>query len=88
VAKSNFAAGGGVIQKNNAEYLVRFVGWIKRKEDIENTVIAVSGGHSPLRQERGHRAARQQFRRSVYEKDGNEVTGGVVLMRYARTPSP
>jgi len=39
VAKSNFAAGGGVIQKNNAEYLVRFVGWIKRKEDIENTVI-------------------------------------------------
>src|SRR5579864_3689523 len=25
VSKSNFAAGGGVIQKNNAEYLVRFV---------------------------------------------------------------
>src|SRR5262249_30215092 len=39
VAKSNFAAGGGVVQKNNAEYLVRFVGWIKGKEDIENTVV-------------------------------------------------
>jgi len=28
----------------------------------------------------------QQFRRSVYEKDGNEVTGGVVLMRYGENP--
>src|SRR5262249_51022512 len=39
VSKSNYAAGGGVVQKNNAEYLVRFVGWIKGKEDVENTVI-------------------------------------------------
>src|SRR5262249_5666837 len=39
VARSNAAAGGGVIQKNNAEYLVRFVGWIKGKQDIENTLI-------------------------------------------------
>ena len=28
----------------------------------------------------------QQFRRSVYEKDGNEVVGGVVLMRYGQNP--
>ena len=27
------------MQKNNAEYIVRGVGWIKDKEDIENTVI-------------------------------------------------
>src|SRR6185312_2068139 len=27
-----------------------------------------------------------QFRRSVYEKDGNEVTGGVVLMRHGENP--
>src|SRR5438128_10549168 len=38
VARSNFAAGGGVIQKNNAEYLVRFVGWLKGKDNIEKTV--------------------------------------------------
>src|SRR5207245_10612192 len=28
----------------------------------------------------------QQFRRSVYEKDGNEVVGGVVLMRHGENP--
>src|SRR6185312_124039 len=27
-----------------------------------------------------------QFRRSVFEKDGNEVTGGVVLMRHGENP--
>ena len=49
VAKSNMPAGGGVIQKNNAEYLVRFVGWIKDKRDIENTIIRPSKGGTPLR---------------------------------------
>ena len=39
VGQSNMPAGGGVIQKNNAEYIVRGVGWIKDKADIENTVI-------------------------------------------------
>src|SRR6201993_3190332 len=39
VAKSNSAVGGRVIQKNNAEYLVRGVGWIENTRDIENTVI-------------------------------------------------
>src|ERR1700694_2651393 len=39
VAKSNSAVGGRVIQKNNAEYLVRSVGWIESTRDIENTVV-------------------------------------------------
>src|SRR4051794_34286253 len=48
VARSNWAAGGGVIQKNNAEYLVRFVGWIKGKESIEKTVIRRGPGGTPV----------------------------------------
>jgi Cu(I)/Ag(I) efflux system membrane protein CusA/SilA len=87
VAKSNAAAGGGVIQKNNAEYLVRFVGWIKGKESIENTVIRKDRAGTPLYVK--NLATVQlgpQFRRSVYEKDGNEVVGGVVLMRYGENP--
>src|SRR5436190_15447007 len=39
VARSNMPAGGGVIQKNNAEYIVRGIGWIRDERDIENTVI-------------------------------------------------
>jgi Cu(I)/Ag(I) efflux system membrane protein CusA/SilA len=87
VSKSNYAAGGGVIQKNNAEYLVRFVGWIKAKEDIENTVIRSDRAGVPvLVKNIAAVQPGQQFRRSVYEKDGNEVTGGVVLMRFGENP--
>src|SRR5439155_26189826 len=87
VSKSNWAAGGGVIQKNNAEYLVRFVGWIKGKESIEKTVIRRVAGGTPIAVENVATVqVGQQFRRSVFEKDGNEVAGGVVLMRYGENP--
>src|SRR5436309_5790085 len=87
VAKSNAAAGGGVIQKNNAEYLVRFVGWIKGKDSIEKTAIRRGPQGTPVYVKNVATVQLgQQFRRSVYEKDGNEVTGGVVLMRYGENP--
>lgn len=86
VAKSNMPAGGGVVQKNNAEYIVRGVGWIKDKRDIENAVIKEVNG-TPIYVK--HLATVQlgtQFRRSVFEKDGNDVVGGVVLMRHGQNP--
>jgi Cu(I)/Ag(I) efflux system membrane protein CusA/SilA len=87
VAKSNWAAGGGVVQKNNAEYLVRFAGWLQGKEDIENTVLRRDKAGTPvLVKNVATVQLGQQFRRSVYEKDGNEVVGGVVLMRYGENP--
>ena len=58
VARSNMPAGGGVIQKNNAEYLVRGVGWLKDKRDIENIVVKEVERHAGLRHEPGHGAAR------------------------------
>ena len=86
VAKSNMPAGGGVIQKNNAEYIVRGVGWIKDKKDIENTVIKEVNGTPIYVKTVATVQLGTQFRRSVYEKDGNEVVGGVVLMRHGENP--
>jgi Cu(I)/Ag(I) efflux system membrane protein CusA/SilA len=87
VARSNFAAGGGVIQKNNAEYLVRFVGWIKGKQDIENTIVRRGPNGIPVYVKNvASVQLGEQFRRSVFEKDGNEVAGGVVLMRHGENP--
>ncbi len=86
VEKSNMPAGGGVIQKNNAEYIVRGVGWIKDKADIENTVIKESGGTPIYVKSIATVQLGTQFRRSVYEKDGNEVVGGAVLMRHGENP--
>jgi Cu(I)/Ag(I) efflux system membrane protein CusA/SilA len=39
IADSNSAVGGKVVQKGNAEYIVRGVGWIEGTKDIEKTVV-------------------------------------------------
>ncbi|HXT58111.1 MAG TPA: efflux RND transporter permease subunit, partial [Pirellulales bacterium] len=86
VSQSNMPAGGGVIQKNHAEYIVRGVGWIKDRADIEDTVVKQING-TPIYVKTVARVQLGiQFRRSVYEKDGNEVVGGVVLMRHGENP--
>jgi Cu(I)/Ag(I) efflux system membrane protein CusA/SilA len=86
VGKSNMPSGGGVVQKNNAEYIVRGVGWIKDKYDIENTVVKEIKGTPIFVRNVATVQLGTQFRRSVYEKDGNEVTGGAVLMRHGENP--
>jgi copper/silver efflux system protein len=86
VGKSNLPSGGGVIQKNNAEYIVRGIGWIRDKQDIENTVIREINGVPIYVKSIAKVQFGTQFRRSVYEKDGNEVVGGVVLMRHSENP--
>jgi Cu/Ag efflux pump CusA len=86
VARSNSAVGGRVIQKNNAEYLVRSVGWIENTNDIENTVVTERGGTPIYVKNLASVQLGTQFRRSVFEKDGSEAVGGVVLMRYGENP--
>lgn len=86
VARSNMPAGGGVIQKNNAEYIVRGVGWLRDKRDIERTVIREVNGTPIFVETVATVQLGTQFRRSVYEKNGNEVVGGVVLMRHGENP--
>ncbi|MGD0094210.1 MAG: efflux RND transporter permease subunit [Planctomycetota bacterium] len=86
LARSNSSVGGRVVHKGNAEYLIRGVGWLKSLDDIRNTVITERKG-VPIRV--GDLATVQtgsEFRRSVLEKDGSEVTGGVVMMRYGENP--
>src|SRR5438270_7149046 len=39
IARSNAAVGGRVIQKANAEFLVRSLGWIEGTRDLDDTVI-------------------------------------------------
>ena len=102
VARSNLTVGGRVIHKNGAEYAVRGVGYLGSAKDakdqsgedvqkrvvhdLQNTVIKENGGTPIYVKNVATVQIGQQFRRSVYEKDGNEVTGGVVLMRYGQNP--
>jgi Cu(I)/Ag(I) efflux system membrane protein CusA/SilA len=86
VGRSNLPAAGGVIQKNNAEYIVRGVGWVRDKADIEDTVVKEVNGTPIYVKTVATVQLGPQYRRSTFEKDGSEVTGGVVLMRQGENP--
>jgi copper/silver efflux system protein len=88
IARSNSAVGGKVIQKGNAEYIVRGVGWIESLRDIEKIVIkADSRTGAPIYVSNlGTVSQGAEFRRSVLEKNGNEAVGAVVMMRHGENP--
>jgi copper/silver efflux system protein len=86
VARSNSAVGGRVIHQGNAEYLIRSVGWIRNLDDIRDSVVAERNGTPISVKNLGTVQLGPAFRRSVLEKDGKEVVGGVVLMRYGQNP--
>ena len=86
VQRSNSAVGGRVIHKGNAEYLIRSVGWIKSLEDLKSTVVAERGGVPIYLKTIAAVQMGPGFKRSVLEKDGREVVGGVVMMRFGENP--
>ena len=100
VARANAAVGGHVVEKSNAEYIVRGVGWLgasadgddisKRSNrivrDLEQIILTAQGGEAIPLADVAHVSLGAQFRRGVLEHDGNEVTGGVVLMRHGENP--
>ena len=100
VAASNSASGGHVITKGKAEYVVRGVGWIgasdragdagfdprKAMTDLEQIPLTTRGAGTVRLSELARVSIAPGFRRGVLEKDGNEVTGGVVLMSHGENP--
>jgi Cu(I)/Ag(I) efflux system membrane protein CusA/SilA len=87
VARSNSAVGGRVVHQGNAEYLIRSIGWIENIDDIRDTVVARRENGTPIYvRQLGTVQVGPGFRRSALEKDGREVAGGVVLMRYGGNP--
>ncbi len=92
VARSNSAVGGRVVHKGNAEYLIRGVGWLGADgdavRDIEKIVVRADPdrGTPVYVSNVATVGVGTQFRRSVLEKNGNEVVGAVVMMRYGENP--
>ncbi len=86
VMRSNSSVGGGVIEKNRSEYLIRSSAWVESTRDIEQIVIKSVRG-TPVRvADVAHVALGPAPRRAVLEKNGSDVVGGVVVMRYGENP--
>ena len=86
VRKSNRDAGAQTIEINQAEYLVRGLGYVKTVEDLEKAVVKVSN-NVPIRiKDIGVVTLGLATRRGILDKDGAEVAGGVVVARYGSNP--
>ncbi|MEA2605045.1 MAG: copper/silver efflux system protein [Acidobacteriota bacterium] len=85
VQRSNDNVGGKVIEQNGMEYVVRGIGLIRGLSDVGNIAVSASGGVPVYLSSLGTIQLGPAFRRGALEKDGREVVGGVVTMRYGQS---
>ena len=86
VLKSNRDVGAKTIEINQAEYLVRGLGYIKNVNDLEKAVVAVQDNVPVRVKDIGVVTLGPANRRGALDKDGAEVVGGVVVARYGANP--
>ncbi len=84
VKKSNIDIGAKVIESGAMEYIVRGLGFIKSVDDIENIAVGYENGTPVYIKNIGVVQVGPEFRRGVLDKEGKEVVGGVVIMRYGQ----
>ncbi|WP_298423306.1 efflux RND transporter permease subunit [uncultured Kordia sp.] len=86
VRNTNKEIGAKTIEINQAEYVVRGLGYIKSIEDIENTTIQ-SEDFTPIRVKDVAKVyLGPAERRGILDKEGAEVVGGVVVARFGANP--
>ena len=86
VRNSNIDVGAKVVEKGGMEFIIRGVGFIKKVEDIENIVVGSYNGTPVFIKNIAKVQLGPEFRRGVLDKEGKEVVGGVVIVRYKENP--
>jgi Cu(I)/Ag(I) efflux system membrane protein CusA/SilA len=87
VQGANIDVGAKNLEVNRVEYFIRGVGFIKKLEDIENSVIKVNADNVPVLVK--HVASvtlGPAQRRGALDKGGAPAVGGVVVARYGDNP--
>ncbi len=88
VSKSNLNVGGDVIEKNGQAYVVRGIGLLDSKEDIENTIVDIFNGNPLLVK---NVAVVQEASKprvgQVGLNDNDDVVEGIIVMRKGENPS-
>ena len=86
VKESNKDIGAQTLEINQAEYLVRGLGYVKSISDIENAVVTSEDFTSIKIKDIGKVSLGPAARRGILDKEGAEVVGAVVVARYGANP--
>ncbi|MCF7791069.1 MAG: efflux RND transporter permease subunit [Victivallales bacterium] len=86
VKNANKDIGINTLEVNGAEYLIRGLGYIESIQDIENSVVC-EVDHTPVYIKNiAEVHLGPAYRRGILNKEGAEVVGGVVIVRYGENP--
>ena len=86
VRNSNADVGARTIEVNRVEYVIRGIGFIKSLVDIENTVVKTRENVPIYVKDVAYVSMGPALRRGALDKEGAEVVGGVVVIRYGENP--
>tara|TARA_R100000353_G_scaffold176098_2_gene148828 strand:- start:3354 stop:7106 length:3753 start_codon:yes stop_codon:yes gene_type:complete len=86
VKESNKDIGAQTMEMNQAEYLVRGLGYIKSVADIEEAVVTSENYTSIRIKDIANVSLGPAPRRGILDKEGAEVVGGVITARYGANP--
>ncbi|MAN26403.1 efflux RND transporter permease subunit [Mesonia sp.] len=86
VKESNRDIGAQTLEINQAEYVVRGLGYVKSIEDIQNAVVTSNDYTSIRIKDVANVHLGPETRRGILDKEGAEVVGGVVVARYGANP--
>lgn len=88
VSKSNLNVGGDVIEKNGQAFVVRGIGLLDSKQDIENTIVDIFNGNPLLVKDVATVQEGSAPRVGQVGLNGNDdVVEGIIVMRKNENPS-
>jgi CzcA family heavy metal efflux pump len=83
VKANNNDVGGRKFEMSDMSYIIRGLGYIKNKEDLENIALATTGGIPVRVRDIGTVQMGGDLRLGIFDQNGkSEVVGGIVVMRY------
>jgi Cu(I)/Ag(I) efflux system membrane protein CusA/SilA len=86
VKMSNLDVGARTIEINKVEYMIRGLGFVKKVEDLEDSVIKMNDNVPIYVKNIAKVALGPALRRGALDKEGAEAVGGVVVVRYGDNP--
>lgn len=88
VSKSNLNVGGDVIEKNGQAYVVRGIGLLDSRKDIENTIVDIFNDNPLLVKDIATVSVGSKPRvGQVGLNDDDDVVEGIIVMRKGENPS-
>ncbi|MCA1959962.1 MAG: efflux RND transporter permease subunit [Desulfomonile sp.] len=86
VRMANLDVGAGTIEVNRTEYTIRGLGFIRSVRDIEQSVVKVNDNIPLFIKDVATVSLGPEVRRGALDKEGAEVVGGVVVVRFSENP--